>query len=64
MPLLLLGALVCFALGVLAIVVMFGVLLLTDSLPGLWLYLSAMLCPVGFLLGLIHALSSGRRVRR
>lgn len=64
MPRLLVAALVTFALGLLAIVAMFAVLLITGSAPGLWIYLSAMLCPTGFLLGLIHALRSGRRVRR
>lgn len=64
MPPLLAAALISFGLGLLAIVVMFLVLLLSDTPPGLWLYLSAMLCPFGFLLGLVHALRSGRRVRR
>ena len=62
-PALLVAALVCFGLGLLAIVVMFVTLLVWDDPPGLWIYLSAMLCPLGFLLGLIHALRSGRRTR-
>ncbi|MEV6772925.1 hypothetical protein AB0N05_30245 [Nocardia sp. NPDC051030] len=52
-----------FAVGLLAIVAIFGIGLLTDSAPGLWLYLLAMAAPLGFLLGIVFALWSGRRSR-
>lgn len=54
---------VCFGLGILALVVIFAVLLISNTTPSLWLYFAAMLSPLGFLLGLIYALSSGRRAR-
>ncbi|WP_330185919.1 hypothetical protein OHB26_07985 [Nocardia sp. NBC_01503] len=56
-------AMTLFAVGLLAIVAIFGVGLLTDSKPGLWLYLTAMAAPLGFLLALVFALWSGRRAR-
>ncbi|MFC7448112.1 hypothetical protein [Rhodococcus daqingensis] len=57
------AALVFFFVGVLAIVAIF-VVAATGHEPGLALYLIALACPVGFLLGIIFALRSGRRVRR
>ncbi|MRH91422.1 hypothetical protein GFY24_28940 [Nocardia sp. SYP-A9097] len=56
-------AMTLFAVGLLAIVAIFGVGLLTDSKPGVWLYLLAMAAPLGFLLALVFALWSGRRAR-
>ncbi|MTE11333.1 hypothetical protein [Nocardia aurantiaca] len=52
-----------FAIGLLAVVAIFGVGLLSDSKPGLWLYLLAMCAPLGFLLSVVYALWSGRRAR-
>ncbi|MBF6211732.1 hypothetical protein IU433_16435 [Nocardia puris] len=52
-----------FLAGVLAVIAIFLTALITGSAPGLWVYLIAMLAPVGFLLGLIYALWSGRRSR-
>ncbi|MFI5715408.1 hypothetical protein [Nocardia sp. NPDC051750] len=60
---LLYAALGVFAVGLLAIVAIFLTPILTDGEPGLWLYLGAMLAPVGFVLALIFALRSGRRSR-
>ncbi|AYF73376.1 hypothetical protein D7D52_05315 [Nocardia yunnanensis] len=56
-------ALGLFAIGLLAVVAIFGIAGLTDSKPGLWLYLLAMCAPLGFLCALAHALWSGRRAR-
>ncbi|MFC8047615.1 hypothetical protein [Nocardia sp. NPDC057353] len=56
-------ALALFGIGLLAIIAIFLTPILTDSKPGLPLYLLAMLAPVGFLLALIFALRSGRRAR-
>ncbi|GAB2654618.1 hypothetical protein ACWDYH_15725 [Nocardia goodfellowii] len=56
-------ALVLFALGLLAVVAIFLTPIVSDSSPGLWLYLAAMLAPLGFILGLGYALWSGRRAR-
>ncbi|MFG3617080.1 hypothetical protein [Nocardia sp. NPDC047654] len=56
-------ALTLFALGLLAIVVIFAIPLLTDGEPGLWLYFGAMLAPLGFVLAVAFALRSGRRSR-
>ncbi|MEU5760811.1 hypothetical protein [Nocardia sp. NPDC047648] len=56
-------ALALFALGLLAIVVIFAIPLLTDGEPGLWLYFGAMLAPLGFVLAVVFALRSGRRSR-
>lgn len=56
-------ALCLFALGLLAIVVIFATPILTDGEPGLWLYFGALLAPLGFLLALVFALRSGRRSR-
>ncbi|MGV9413015.1 hypothetical protein ACWDOP_24155 [Nocardia sp. NPDC003693] len=52
-----------FAVGLLAIIAIFGIGLLTDTEPWLWLYLVAMLSPLAFLLGIGYALWSGRRAR-
>lgn len=56
-------ALGLFTIGLLAVVAIFLTPILTDGKPGLWLYLGAMLAPVGFILALIFALRSGRRSR-
>lgn len=56
-------ALALFAIGLLAVIAIFLTPILTDGLPGLWLYLLAMLAPVGFLCALMFALWSGRRSR-
>ncbi|MEV6320957.1 hypothetical protein AB0M45_07125 [Nocardia sp. NPDC051787] len=56
-------ALCLFALGLLAIVVIFATPALTDGEPGLWLYFGALLAPLGFVLALVFALRSGRRSR-
>lgn len=56
-------ALACFFLGVAAIVAIVLTPVLTDKEPGLVLYLLAFACPVGFLLAIVFALRSGRRVR-
>ena len=57
-------ALGLFALGLLAIVAIFLTPIVTDDKPGLWLYLGAIvLTPLGFVLALIFALLSGRRVK-
>ncbi len=56
-------AVALFGIGILAVVAIFVTPIVSDSSPGLWLYLLAMLAPVGFLLGLVFALWSGRRAR-
>ncbi|MEV5838914.1 hypothetical protein [Nocardia sp. NPDC052112] len=56
-------ALGLFAIGLLAIVAIFLTPILSDSDPGLWLYLLAMLAPLGFLCAVVFALWSGRRSR-
>ncbi|MGY4098557.1 hypothetical protein ACW2Q0_03185 [Nocardia sp. R16R-3T] len=56
-------ALGLFAIGLLAIVAIFLTPVLSDSNPGLWLYLLAMLTPLGFLCAVVFALRSGRRSR-
>lgn len=56
-------ALALFGIGLLAIVAIFLTLILSDSEPALWLYLTAMLTPLGFILGVFYALWSGRRTR-
>lgn len=56
-------ALGLFTLGLLAIVAIFLIPILSDGEPGLWLYLGAMLAPLGFVAALIFALRSGRRTR-
>ncbi|WP_433757430.1 hypothetical protein [Nocardia sp. CA-135398] len=56
-------ALGLFAIGLLAIVAIFLTPVLSDSDPGLWLYLLAMSAPLGFLCAIVFALWSGRRSR-
>lgn len=56
-------ALGVFTVGLLAIVAIFLTHILSDSAPGLWLYLLAMLTPIGFVLALVFTLRSGRRAR-
>jgi len=56
-------ALGLFGIGLLAIVAIFLTPILSDSDPALWLYLTAMLAPIGFILGVFFALWSGRRSR-
>ncbi|MFI5780254.1 hypothetical protein [Nocardia sp. NPDC051570] len=57
-------ALGLFAIGLLAIVAIFLIPLVSDSDPGLWLYLVAMAAtPAGLLLAIVFALWSGRRAR-
>lgn len=56
-------AITLFGAGLLAIVAIFLTPVLSDSDPALWLYLTAMLTPVGFLLAIGYALWSGRRAR-
>ncbi len=56
-------ALGLFAIGLLAVFAIFGVHLLSDAKPGVWLYLLAMCAPLGFLLSVVYALWSGRRSR-
>lgn len=56
-------ALGLFILGLVATIVIFGLSILGVSQPGPWLYLLAMCAPAGFVVGLIYALSSGRRTR-
>jgi len=56
-------ALSLFTAGLVAIVAIFVFSAVSDDEPALWLYLCAMLAPVGFLLALVFALWSGRRAR-
>ncbi|MET9210617.1 MULTISPECIES: hypothetical protein [unclassified Nocardia] len=56
-------ALALFGVGILAVIAIFVTPIVSDSSPGLWLYLLAMLAPVGFLLAVVFALWSGRRAR-
>ena len=49
--------------GLLAIVAIFLTPIFSDSDPALWLYLTAMLAPLGFLCSVGFALWSGRRAR-
>ncbi|WP_245839020.1 hypothetical protein [Nocardia donostiensis] len=56
-------ALGLFGVGLLAVIAIFLTPVLTDGKPGLWLYLLAMLSPLGFVMALIFALLSGRRVK-
>lgn len=57
-------ALAMFAIGLVAIAAIFVVPAVSDSEPGLPLYLVALAAPVGFLLALVFTLRSGRRARR
>ncbi|MEV0947786.1 hypothetical protein [Rhodococcus sp. NPDC049939] len=56
-------AIILFVLGFVAIVAIFLTPILSDSKPGLVLYLIALACPIGFLLGIVVALMQGRRAR-
>ncbi|MGW0043554.1 hypothetical protein [Rhodococcus sp. NPDC003348] len=56
------AAIALFFLGLVAIIAIF-VVAATGHTPGLALYLLALLCPLGFLFGIISALMAGRRVR-
>ncbi|MEU7217700.1 MULTISPECIES: hypothetical protein [Nocardia] len=56
-------ALGLFALGLLAIIAIFLTPVVSDGSPGLWLYFTALLAPLGFLLAVVFALRSGRRSR-
>ncbi|BAD55483.1 hypothetical protein NFA_6380 [Nocardia farcinica IFM 10152] len=56
-------ALTLFTVGLVAIIAIFLTPILTDGEPGLWLYLTAMLTPLGFLCAIVFALWSGRRAR-
>ncbi|WP_067819821.1 hypothetical protein [Nocardia inohanensis] len=57
-------ALTLLSVGLLAVIAAFGIGLLTDYEPGVWLYLVAMAGTAsGFLLALVFALWSGRRAR-
>lgn len=62
-PILLKVAIGLFCLGLLAIVAIFVIPLLTNSHPGLALYLLAMAAPLGFAVGIAHALRQGKRSR-
>ncbi|EOM77857.1 hypothetical protein [Rhodococcus rhodnii] len=56
-------AVTLFAVGVAAIVAIFVVGAMSDSSPGLPLYVVSLACPLGFLLAIVYALRSGRRSR-
>ncbi|MFC4124576.1 hypothetical protein [Nocardia rhizosphaerae] len=56
-------AVALFGIGIVAVVAIFVTPIVSDAKPGLVLYCLAMLAPVGFLLGLVFALWSGRRAR-
>ncbi|WP_225727829.1 MULTISPECIES: hypothetical protein [unclassified Nocardia] len=56
-------SLTLFALGLLAIIAIFLTSFFGGRDPGVWLYVAAMLTPVGFLLAIVFALWSGRRAR-
>lgn len=63
-PFLLQTALLLFVIGLVAILSILFFPLFTDVQPPLWLYLTAMFAtPLGFVLGLVFALISGRRAR-
>lgn len=55
-------AMALFFVGLISIVAIF-VVHATGHTPGLALYLVALLCPIGFLIGIASALRSGRRAR-
>lgn len=63
-PVLFYAALVSFVTGLVAIIVVFAIHVFSDSAPNLALYAVAMFAsPLGFLLAIIYALTSGRRSR-
>ncbi|GGK58637.1 hypothetical protein GCM10011591_33540 [Nocardia camponoti] len=53
-----------FGIGIISVIAIFAVTLITGNAPGVWLYLLAMLTPVGLLLGIFFALWSGRQARK
>ncbi|SUE16783.1 Uncharacterised protein [Rhodococcus gordoniae] len=57
------AAIVCFAVGVVAVLAIFLTPVITDGKPGLVLYLLTLAWPLGFALAIAFALSSGRRAR-
>ena len=57
------AAIVCFAVGVVAVAAIFLIPALTDGTPGLVLYLLTLAWPLGFALAVAFALKSGRRAR-
>ncbi|MFZ2528726.1 MAG: hypothetical protein WAX14_13915 [Rhodococcus sp. (in: high G+C Gram-positive bacteria)] len=57
------AALVCFAVGIVAVVAIFLTPVVTDGKPGLVLYLLTAAWPLGFVLAITFALRSGRRAR-
>lgn len=53
-----------FGVGLLALIALFVMPVLDDGgTAPTWVYLLAMCTPIGFLLGIVYALRSGRRVR-
>lgn len=58
------AAVTLFVVGLLAIVAIFVIHASSDGRPGTWLYLAAMAAPLGFGVGIVAALRSGRRARR
>jgi len=57
------AAIVCFAVGVMAVLAIFLTPVVTDGKPGLVLYLLTLAWPLGFVLAIAFALRSGRRAR-
>ncbi|MFD6857177.1 hypothetical protein ACFWB0_04220 [Rhodococcus sp. NPDC060086] len=55
------AAIVCFAVGIVAVVAIFLTPILTDGKPGLVLFLLTLAWPLGFALAIAFALQSGRR---
>ncbi|MEE2060535.1 hypothetical protein [Rhodococcus artemisiae] len=55
------AAIVCFAVGIAAVVAIFLTPALTDGKPGLALFLLTLAWPLGFALAIAFALQSGRR---
>lgn len=58
------AAIVCFAVGVVAVIAIFMTPIVTDGTPGLVLYLLTLAWPLGFVLAIAFALRSGRRAKR
>ncbi|NLG55518.1 MAG: hypothetical protein GX542_07690 [Rhodococcus sp.] len=64
-PVLFYAALASFAIGIVSIIAVFVVHVFMESSPNLVLYVLAMAAaPLGFVLAIIYALTSGRRSRR
>jgi hypothetical protein len=57
------AAVVCFVVGVVAVLAIFLTPVVTDGKPGLVLYLLTLAWPLGFALAIAFALRSGRRAR-